>query len=77
MCCFDKTGTLTDDSLVLKGIAAVSGDPGGAESVIQVASAPPETIRIMASCHSLIMLEGALAGDPLEKAAFEVSFLRS
>lgn len=75
MCCFDKTGTLTDDSLVLKGIAAVSGDPGGTESIVPVASAPLETIRIMSSCHSLIMLEGALAGDPLEKAAFEVSLV--
>ncbi len=65
MCCFDKTGTLTTDRLFLEDV--VTGSDGH----------PDAAKRVMATCHSLIVLnvpgsEGEIVGDPLEKAAIEV-----
>ncbi|GMH40341.1 hypothetical protein BSKO_08245 [Bryopsis sp. KO-2023] len=72
ICCFDKTGTLTDDSLMLQGIVPVEGNSVG-ERVKPVADSSQEASRVMATCHSLVVLEGELVGDPLEKAAFEAT----
>ncbi|KPJ00656.1 putative cation-transporting ATPase 13A3 [Papilio xuthus] len=74
--CFDKTGTLTEDGLDMWGVVAVSA-----------ASAPPRLGRPqrdprqlndlhdlkigMATCHSLTLLNGELAGDPLDLKMFE------
>ncbi|KAJ0171112.1 hypothetical protein K1T71_013311 [Dendrolimus kikuchii] len=74
--CFDKTGTLTEDGLDMWGVVAVSG-----------ATTPPRLGRPqrdpkqlndlhdlkigMASCHSLTLLDGILAGDPLDLKMFE------
>nr|XP_026485778.1 probable cation-transporting ATPase 13A3 isoform X1 [Vanessa tameamea] len=74
--CFDKTGTLTEDGLDMWGVVTVS-----------TASSPPllgrpqrdpkqlndlHELKIgMASCHSLILLNGELAGDPLDLKMFE------
>ncbi|XP_063897760.1 polyamine-transporting ATPase 13A3 [Helicoverpa armigera] len=74
--CFDKTGTLTEDGLDMWGIVAVSG-----------ATSPPRLGRPqrdprqlnelhplkmgMATCHSLTLLDGELAGDPLDLKMFE------
>ncbi|XP_045539757.1 polyamine-transporting ATPase 13A3 [Papilio machaon] len=74
--CFDKTGTLTEDGLDMWGVVAVSA-----------ASEPPRLGRPqrdprhlndlhdlkigMATCHSLTLLNGELAGDPLDLKMFE------
>ncbi|CAH2060757.1 unnamed protein product, partial [Iphiclides podalirius] len=74
--CFDKTGTLTEDGLDMWGVVAVSA-----------ATSPPRLGRPlrdprqlndlhqlkigMAACHSLTLLDGQLAGDPLDLKMFE------
>ncbi|ADM11026.1 P-ATPase-V [Encephalitozoon intestinalis ATCC 50506] len=55
VCCFDKTGTLT-------------------ETVMEVAGIKHETENstdVLSSCHSLLLLEGKVTGDPLETSTYE------
>jgi cation-transporting ATPase 13A1 len=70
ICCFDKTGTLTSDDLVVEGVAGLVVEDGVAskDGVIPVSAAPVECIQVLATCHSLVMLEDGLVGDPLEQA---------
>lgn len=66
-CCFDKTGTLTSDHMQLEGVAGSKGREG--ELVEEVATLPPPVLRVLAACQSLVQVDGALVGDPVEKAA--------
>lgn len=71
--CFDKTGTLTEDGLDLWGIV-----PSNEYRFQEIISITENTslvwcplLGVMASCHSLIFLDGTVQGDPLDLKMFE------
>ncbi|XP_030616553.1 probable cation-transporting ATPase 13A4 isoform X2 [Delphinapterus leucas] len=73
--CFDKTGTLTRDGLDLWGV--VPCDRSGFQEVHSFASGEAlpwgPLSAAMASCHSLILLDGTIHGDPLDLKMFEAT----
>ncbi|XP_036059101.1 probable cation-transporting ATPase 13A4 isoform X4 [Onychomys torridus] len=73
--CFDKTGTLTRGGLDPWGV--VPCDQNGFQAVHSFASgkALPQgpLCAAMASCHSLILLDGTIQGDPMDLKMFEAT----
>uniref|UniRef100_A0A8C3XII9 Cation-transporting ATPase n=1 Tax=Chelydra serpentina TaxID=8475 RepID=A0A8C3XII9_CHESE len=71
--CFDKTGTLTEDGLDLWGLIPSEGSCF--QNVHSFASGTPLPWGLlcgaMASCHSLIVLDEKIQGDPLDRKMFE------
>ncbi|XP_069830492.1 probable cation-transporting ATPase 13A5 isoform X2 [Dendropsophus ebraccatus] len=71
--CFDKTGTLTEDGLDLWGIVPSKGN-SFQEAVLILPGWPlpwSPLVGAMASCHSLVLMDGKLHGEPLEMKMFE------
>ncbi|KAM9613608.1 putative cation-transporting ATPase 13A4 isoform 8-T9 [Morphnus guianensis] len=73
--CFDKTGTLTEDGLDLWGLLPCERD-----CFQDIHSFPADhslpwgpVFRAMAVCHSLIVWEGKIQGDPLDVKMFEAT----
>uniref|UniRef100_A0A663DSF9 Cation-transporting ATPase n=1 Tax=Aquila chrysaetos chrysaetos TaxID=223781 RepID=A0A663DSF9_AQUCH len=73
--CFDKTGTLTEDGLDLWGLL-----PCERNCFQDIHSFPADhslpwgpVFRAMAVCHSLIVWEGKIQGDPLDVKMFEAT----
>ncbi|XP_059842890.1 probable cation-transporting ATPase 13A4 [Hypanus sabinus] len=73
--CFDKTGTLTEDGLDLWGLASTKGK--GLQNIFKFSSGVQlpwgPFFGAMASCHSLILLDNTLQGDPLDLKMFETT----
>ncbi|CAH2226377.1 jg26252, partial [Pararge aegeria aegeria] len=74
--CFDKTGTLTEDGLDMWGVVAVS--TAVSPPILGRPQRDPRNMNDlhdlkigMACCHSLTLLNGELAGDPLDLKMFE------
>ncbi|XP_060054480.1 probable cation-transporting ATPase 13A5 isoform X2 [Erinaceus europaeus] len=71
--CFDKTGTLTEDGLDLWGTVPTADSCF--QKVHSFASGKvlpwSPLCAAMASCHSLILLDGTIQGDPLDLKMFE------
>ncbi|NXL51464.1 AT134 ATPase, partial [Podilymbus podiceps] len=73
--CFDKTGTLTEDGLDLWGLL-----PSERNCFQDIHSFSADhslpwgpVFRAMAVCHSLIVWEGKIQGDPLDVKMFEAT----
>ncbi|XP_071998704.1 probable cation-transporting ATPase 13A4 isoform X2 [Engystomops pustulosus] len=71
--CFDKTGTLTEDGMELWGIVPSEGRCfQEVYCFIPNSSLPWSPLLAgMASCHSLIVLDGIIQGDPLDLKMFQ------
>ncbi|KAM5163812.1 putative cation-transporting ATPase 13A4 [Mantella aurantiaca] len=73
--CFDKTGTLTEDGLDLMGIIPSRGTFFQKilrhDQLSELSWGP--LFGSMTSCHSLIMVDGHLQGDPLDLKMFEAT----
>ncbi|KAL2836265.1 hypothetical protein BJX68DRAFT_250883 [Aspergillus pseudodeflectus] len=84
--CFDKTGTLTEDGLDVLGLRIMNEQTRLSDLVSDVSSKPPTEssaesvpcsekyntiVRIMATCHSLRVVDDELLGDPLDVKMFE------
>ncbi|XP_010832706.1 PREDICTED: probable cation-transporting ATPase 13A4 isoform X2 [Bison bison bison] len=73
--CFDKTGTLTRDGLDLWGVVPCDGN--GFQEVHSFTSGRTlpwgPLYAAMTSCHSLILLDGTIQGDPLDLKMFEAT----
>ncbi|NXC39711.1 AT135 ATPase, partial [Penelope pileata] len=71
--CFDKTGTLTEDGLDLWGILPSEGSRF--QKIHKFPSSTPlpwgPVCRAMVSCHSLVVLDKKIQGDPLDLKMFE------
>ncbi|XP_014273142.1 polyamine-transporting ATPase 13A3 [Halyomorpha halys] len=70
--CFDKTGTLTEDGLDMWGVVPVS-DSKFQLPVKNIRSLPCDQhfLKAMVTCHGITMIDGNLAGDPLDIKMFE------
>ncbi|XP_005527159.1 PREDICTED: probable cation-transporting ATPase 13A4 [Pseudopodoces humilis] len=73
--CFDKTGTLTEDGLDLWGFL-----PSERNCFQDIHSFPADhslpwgpVFKALAVCHSLIVWEGKIQGDPLDVKMFEAT----
>ncbi|XP_049658892.1 probable cation-transporting ATPase 13A4 isoform X5 [Accipiter gentilis] len=73
--CFDKTGTLTEDGLDLWGLL-----PCERNCFQDIHSFPADhslpwgpVFRAMVVCHSLVVWEGKIQGDPLDVKMFEAT----
>ncbi|XP_065604295.1 probable cation-transporting ATPase 13A4 [Cyrtonyx montezumae] len=73
--CFDKTGTLTEDGLDLWGLLPSEGNCFQDIHRFPVDRTLPwgPLLRAMVVCHSLIVLEGKIQGDPLDVKMFEAT----
>lgn len=77
-CLFDKTGTLTTDELVAVGVlqnlttkgrrASSSAKESGAH-LTPMTQVQNEAGLVLAGCHSLVLVDDEVTGDPLEAAA--------
>ncbi|XP_032302478.1 probable cation-transporting ATPase 13A4 isoform X2 [Coturnix japonica] len=73
--CFDKTGTLTEDGLDLWGLLPSEGNCFQDVHRFPTDHNLPwgQVFRAMVTCHSLIVLEGKIQGDPLDVKMFEAT----
>lgn len=69
---FDKTGTLTEGDLDLAGVCEIR-DSQFQESIADPSIIPTDSLLVqtMASCHSLVKIDGELTGYPMDIKLFE------
>jgi len=69
---FDKTGTLTEGDLDLAGVCETK-ETHFQDVVVDPSILPPDSmlVQTMATCHSLIKMDGQLRGYPMEIKLFD------
>ena len=70
-CCFDKTGTLTSELLSFEGLLCLPSKGGEEERVERGKEIGVEAQKVIGGCHSLVLLDSSLQGDPMEVASME------
>lgn len=73
MCAFDKTGTLTTDKLEVKGVCVDVERGRLLETLPEAIEARPQVALVMGGCHTVVLHDGQLLGDPIEKLFYESS----
>ena len=72
-CLFYKTGTLTTDELVAVGVTEPNAlgkiNPDGSVALSPMTKVVNEAALVLTGCHSLVLIDGEVTGDPLESAA--------
>lgn len=70
--CFDKTGTLTEDGLDMWGVLPSEGKSfqRPVKDITELDKDSP-LLANMTTCHSLIVIDGSINGDPLDIKMFE------
>ncbi|EDQ86672.1 uncharacterized protein MONBRDRAFT_28103 [Monosiga brevicollis MX1] len=63
--CFDKTGTITQENLDFDGVVLADGSVHAAD---ELAKRTDPLAFALAACHSLVAVQGAVTGDPMEQA---------
>uniref|UniRef100_H9GTU5 Cation-transporting ATPase n=1 Tax=Anolis carolinensis TaxID=28377 RepID=H9GTU5_ANOCA len=74
--CFDKTGTLTEDGLDLWGAVLAEGKSFRSAHRFSSSASPlpwGPAFAAMATCHSLVVLDGKIQGDPLDLKMFQAT----
>ncbi|KZT35044.1 cation-transporting ATPase [Sistotremastrum suecicum HHB10207 ss-3] len=70
VCCFDKTGTITAENLVVEGVAGV--DKEDKLKLKDIKATSLQTTITLAAAHALVLLDdGTLVGDPMEKTTLQ------
>lgn len=78
LCCFDKTGTLTEDGLTLFGVLTKVMATGGKSlsdrlGLVSQLGVFDKFVQGMVTCHSLVVHNGDLLGDPLDLEMFKAT----
>ncbi len=75
--CFDKTGTLTKDEMLLRGVVGSTTDNNVYSNAITEVENLEQwswsALSVMGACHSLMISQGNVLGDPLEIATMQAS----
>ncbi|XP_067049944.1 polyamine-transporting ATPase 13A3-like isoform X4 [Acropora muricata] len=71
--CFDKTGTLTEDGLDFLGVVPIDSARFGLLNCDSSSITQSRLLAAMACCHSLMVIDGQLTGDPLDLKMFEAT----
>eukprot|EP00106_Octopus_bimaculoides_P016200 XP_014783642.1 PREDICTED: probable cation-transporting ATPase 13A3 [Octopus bimaculoides] len=71
--CFDKTGTLTEDGLNLRCVVPCHNNVFSPEDFLEESLPKGLMLHCMATCHSLMVINNELSGDPIDLIMFQAS----
>jgi cation-transporting ATPase 13A1 len=71
ICAFDKTGTLTLDKLEVHSVIYDTASNKTATTIGDAVLVKPQIGMVLGGCHTVVVHEGELMGDPIEKLFFD------